>query len=218
MAFTPTAVGSRKEAYCDCSGVVRLRPISLGTYLVVARLTRLQEIQLEQAEETYGNFTLSLTTMRHRMPVPLLKDRVFPVLQMTCSVLDTHASEGSTGRREKPEFLVVSITVDDLHSSKSSFGNAASSRGGEHNDAVVAAYVSVERIRKLSPTPQNDTSGGGGGGCGKIEWIMATASDARGVLPIWVQTRAVPGEIAKDVGFFLGWIAREREVAKGERR
>ena len=49
---------------------------------------------------------------------------------------------------------------------------------------------------------------------GDIEWIMATASDAKGVLPMWVQNRAVPGQIAKDVPNFLTWAAREREKGK----
>ena len=39
---------------------------------------------------------------------------------------------------------------------------------------------------------------------------MTTASDARGVLPKFVQALAVPGQIAKDVALFLSWIARER--------
>ncbi|POR36430.1 Uncharacterized protein TPAR_03377, partial [Tolypocladium paradoxum] len=47
---------------------------------------------------------------------------------------------------------------------------------------------------------------------------MGTASDARGVLPAWVQRMAVPGQIAKDVDMFLGWIAEERKktASRGE--
>lgn len=54
----------------------------------------------------------------------------------------------------------------------------------------MAAYVSVERIRFL---PSN----------GEIEWIMATASDAGGVLPQFIQNLAVPGAIAKDGKFSI---------------
>ncbi|KAK5655002.1 hypothetical protein OQA88_6761 [Cercophora sp. LCS_1] len=67
-------------------------------------------------------------------------------------------------------------------------------------DYTTASYTSVERIRK-TPTSQ-------------IEWLMATASDAGGLLPLWVQTRAVPGQIAKDVPLFLRWIAQRREEKK----
>jgi hypothetical protein len=41
------------------------------------------------------------------------------------------------------------------------------------------------------------------------------------VLPAWVQRGAVPGQIAKDVSLFLGWIAKERTkgaVSTGQER
>ncbi|OLN88761.1 hypothetical protein CCHL11_01937 [Colletotrichum chlorophyti] len=88
------------------------------------------------------------------------------------------------------EFVVVSVFVSDL---------AGSDHGQlvKDKNVVVGAYVSVERVRKL-PT-------------GAIEWIMATASDAKGILPAWIQAKAVLGVVAKDVALFLGWIAEERE-------
>ncbi|GKT83514.1 hypothetical protein Ct61P_01364 [Colletotrichum tofieldiae] len=88
------------------------------------------------------------------------------------------------------EFVVVSIPVLDL--AGSDHGQLVKDKG-----VVVGAYVSVERVRKL-PT-------------GAIEWIMATASDAKGALPAWIQAKAVLGVVAKDVALFLGWIAEERE-------
>ena len=41
---------------------------------------------------------------------------------------------------------------------------------------------------------------------GQIEWTMATASNAKGNLPMFAQKLGLPGAIAKDVGFFLNWI------------
>ena len=38
---------------------------------------------------------------------------------------------------------------------------------------------------------------------GKVEWMMAVASDASGVLPMWAQKLGLPGAIAKDVGLFF---------------
>lgn len=38
-----------------------------------------------------------------------------------------------------------------------------------------------------------------------IEWVMATASDAKGWLPMWVQKLGVPSAVVKDVGLFVGW-------------
>ncbi|KAK3394081.1 hypothetical protein B0H63DRAFT_517238 [Podospora didyma] len=179
-AFTPTVVGYRQAAVWDCGGV-----------------------EADEAGETWGHFTLSLSEMRHRIGKPILKDRTFPVLQMTCAAMDKTLVGGgehqpsdaaAVSHRQKPEFLVVSITVDDYYHPD----GGATTTDSSSNGTIVAAYASVERVRKLPDT-------------GEIEWIMATVSDARGVLPKFVQARAVPGQIAKDVALFLSWIARERD-------
>ena len=39
---------------------------------------------------------------------------------------------------------------------------------------------------------------------------MATASDAKGNLPMWAQKMGVPGAIVNDVGLFMKWIANKR--------
>ncbi|PMD40042.1 hypothetical protein L207DRAFT_428588 [Hyaloscypha variabilis F] len=88
------------------------------------------------------------------------------------------------------EFLVVSISLNDFN--KSPYAEYARDKA-----LVMAAYTSIERIRVL---PSN----------GDVEWIMATASDAGGVLPQWMQNLAVPGAIAKDVELFLSWIPSQR--------
>ncbi|KAM3066837.1 hypothetical protein ACMFMG_006986 [Clarireedia jacksonii] len=77
------------------------------------------------------------------------------------------------------EFLVISIPLNDFK--KSPYAEYALDKS-----LVVASYVSVERVRILPDT-------------GDIEWIMATASDAGGVLPQWMQNLAVPSAVAKDV-------------------
>ncbi|KAK3934787.1 hypothetical protein QBC46DRAFT_70027 [Diplogelasinospora grovesii] len=177
--FTPSVVGSRICRVWDCGSV-----------------------EAEEANQTFGNFSLCVAEMRHAVGRPLLKDRVFCVLQMTCSVmtpphtttLDQDAA--ATSHDEQPHFIVVSIPVTD-------FESQADARLSKEKDVVVGGYASVERIRKLP-----ETTGDGGG----IEWIMATASDAGGVLPQWMQNMAVPGQIAKDVPLFLSWIAKERQT------
>ena len=62
---------------------------------------------------------------------------------------------------------------------------------------VVASYTAVERLRILPISKE-------------IEWIMATASDAGGNLPQFIQNLAVTGEIAKDVKMYLEWISSQR--------
>ena len=43
-----------------------------------------------------------------------------------------------------------------------------------------------------------------------IEWIMATASDAKGWLPMWAQKMGVPGAVVKDVGLLIKWVSEQR--------
>lgn len=140
---------------------------------------------------TWGQFGLTLVEMKHKIPPPL-KPRVFPVLQLVASALP-----GGSGSTDRDEFVVVSVTVSDFATGQLKDKAGLSVEKG----VVVGAYVSVERVRRLP---------GQGEDKGKIEWIMATASDAKGILPMFLQTKAVPGQIAKDVGMFLGWVAKER--------
>lgn len=78
-------------------------------------------------------------------------------------------------------FYVVSVPVTGLEGANE-----------RHKKTVQARYVSVERVRKLDN--------------GETEWCMSTASDAGGALPMVLQKPAIPGTIAKDVGWFLGWV------------
>lgn len=149
---------------------------------------------VEAGGVAWGRFELNLVEMKHKIPPPL-KPRVFPVLQLVASAVP--GGDGGAAAGEKDEFVVVSVTVSDLATGQLKDQAALSVEKG----VVVGAYVSVERIRRLP---------GQGEDKGKIEWIMATASDAKGVLPMFLQTKAVPGQIAKDVGMFLGWVDKER--------
>jgi hypothetical protein len=88
------------------------------------------------------------------------------------------------------EFVVVSIPIHD-------FAESPHAEFARDKSLVVARYTAIERIRVLP-------------GSGEVEWIMATASDAGGVLPQWMQNLAVPSAVAKDVDLFLGWIPSQR--------
>ena len=207
-AFTPAVVGARRALAWDCAGV-----------------------EASEGGRAWADFSLRLEEMRHRIAKPVLRDRTFPVLQMTCAAVprprpppahpatadaalsalprsaagptpamsvgawDVGGNAAAGGEEEGAEavkeFLVVSITVTD-------FARAPQAQLSKAKGTVLGSYVSVERVRKLP------------GWDGEIEWLMATASDARGVLPHWVQALAVPGQIAKDVPLFLAWTARER--------
>jgi hypothetical protein len=84
-----------------------------------------------------------------------------------------------------------------LQTPVSEFAASTYAEYAKDKSLVVASYTAVERLRILPDS-------------GEIEWIMATASDAGGVLPQFVQNLAVPGEVPKDVKMFLEWIPSQR--------
>lgn len=62
---------------------------------------------------------------------------------------------------------------------------------------VVGQYVSVERC---TYNEVNQT----------VSWDMATAADAKGDIPMWVQKPTMPGKIAVDVGFFAAFVEKQK--------
>lgn len=217
-AFTPGVLGHRTAVAWCRDGADAPRAPGLSPVVV------------EAGGIAWGRFGLSLVEMKHKVPPPL-KPRVFPVLQLVASAVPRGGEDGGGGAgagasagagagerratgsaaspgtrrlgRVRDEFIVVSVTVEDFAEGamKDTAGlSSADKKKGGGGGLVIGAYAAVERVRRLPG--------------GEVEWLMATASDAKGVLPMWVQTKAVPGQIAKDVGLFLGWIAREREKGK----
>lgn len=145
--YTPSVLGTKLDQEWDCTGV---------------------EIDFEG--DTWTEWTLKRESSTHTLP--LLRNRLFPVIQATASV---------KGRKE---FLVVQIATRE--------------EDGEETDGSVvrAAYTSVERVREVEDG---------------LEWVMGTASDAKGIVPAWIQKLAVPGQIARDVDFFMAWVGDQRE-------
>lgn len=141
-------------------------------------------IEVEIKGQLWVNPIVVVEEMTHRIDPKPLKNRTFPIVQVAAELAGTD------------EFLVVSIPVND-------FKNSPYSEATRDKSLVVAAYASVERIRVV-PSHGEVTD------YGDIEWIMATASNAGGVLPQWVQNLAVPSAVAKDVDMFLSWIAMQR--------
>ncbi|KAK8049728.1 hypothetical protein PG994_011458 [Apiospora phragmitis] len=199
--FTPAVVATCEALSWDCGGV--------GPVDIAEGDEEEEERGNASSRQRWGRFTLKVVEMRHKVGRPVLKDRTFPVLQLTATVVTPAAGSGAEG--EPREFVVVSIPVPD-------FGASEASRLAREKGAQIAAYVSVERIRILEARDQQQQqSQKRSGKAGEIEWLMATASDAGGVLPSWVQNMAMPGIIWKDVPLFLKWIAGERlkkDVAK----
>ncbi|KAI4142691.1 MAG: hypothetical protein LQ341_003136 [Variospora aurantia] len=114
--------------------------------------------------------------------------RVFPVLVIS-------AKTGASG------FIVVQIPVHIKSLAHAFYSNGRNVQEGnsslKRKKPVLGVYTSIERCVL---TANNE-----------VEWTMATASDAKGWLPLWTQKVGVPGAITKDVGFLMNWIEEKRK-------
>lgn len=127
--------------------------------------------------------------MCHSLPTPL-NNRVF-------SVLVVKARSTSS----QPSFLTVQIPVDLSQVPVALYSNGRHKEEGkfdQRKQVTPGIYVSVERAELI-----DDGS--------KVKWQMTTASDAKGVLPLWAQKLGVPGAVVKDVGLFMDWVDLKRE-------
>lgn len=135
---------------------------------------------------TYQQPTMAIFEMCHNIPGPMMSPRCFPVLVATASV-DEHS------------FVAVTVPVnlgsagfdEAFYSSNRNVNEGTTAQ--QRKEVVAGVYTAVELVRK-NPDKK------------EIEWTMATASDAKGNLPGWLQKSGVPAQIAKDVGYFLKWI------------
>ncbi len=123
--------------------------------------------------------------MAHALPFPM-SPRVFPVLALTAN----------TG---EDQFVVVQIPINITTLPAAMYSNGRNVKDGDTEQKkkkpVLGVYTSVERV-KLQGSD--------------VEWVMATASDAKGWLPMVIQKMGVPGAVVKDVGYLMKWIAERR--------
>jgi hypothetical protein len=131
--------------------------------------------------------------------IPVLSDRLFTTLVLTA-------------QRSASSFIVIQIpfnssTLSPEASARSAHRNgkfaynptvagsrtyqSENAKGKDGKAMVEGRYVSVEFVEVKEE---------------KVEWTMTTSSDAGGRLPQWVTEKSLPGQIAKDVGFFLDWL------------
>ena len=148
--------------------------------------------------------------MCHSLPGPL-SPRCFPVLVITAQTTPT-------------SFLAVTVPVNlsspPLDAAYYSTGrntadNSASKQ--QKKKTVLGVYAAVETVRLMIGEGDKRPDGNGDG---RIEWTMATASDAKGNLPMFLQKPNLPASIAKDVGFLMRWIKtvdldKERQKTQG---
>ena len=103
---------------------------------------------------------------------------------------------------EQDTFLAVTVPLDLDGLQASLYSSGRNTTEGDtkmkKKRAVLGQYAAVEKVRLVGQD---------------IEWVMATASDAKGNLPMFAQKIAMPGAVAKDVGFLMKWLGDRR---KGE--
>ena len=102
---------------------------------------------------------------------------------------------------EKQKFVVVTVPVKLGVGVKKAFyanhRNRKEGEGQQREEVVQGLYTAVETCTLRSK---------GAGEGEEVEWIMTTASDAAGNLPMWMQRMSIPGVLPKDVSFFMKWI------------
>ena len=132
--------------------------------------------------------THTVSEMCHKIPPPL-NPRCFPVLVVTATLPPAMAKS----------FIAVTVPVD-IHDLPTAFySNRRNTTEGsdamQKKAPVLGVYSAIETVKKLPD--------------GKVDWIMATASDAKGALPMFIQKTSIPGAVAKDVGFFMNWVDKD---------
>lgn len=143
--------------------------------------------------------------MCHNLPFPL-SPRVFPLLVVTAK----------TGPLS---FLVVQIPVNIKSLQEAFYSSGRNLKEGDtevKRKRIVVGYVAVSLIcvSRLTGLFQcrvytsvehcrivEDQS---------IEWTMATASDAKVLVPKWAQKLGTLAAMVKDVGLLIKWISQRR--------
>ncbi|KAL8807475.1 MAG: hypothetical protein Q9182_000640 [Xanthomendoza sp. 2 TL-2023] len=187
-------------------------PDVLDTYKVLDWTIPSASSEEEANFGDYKNVTMSniLTVkiivfeMCHKLPFPLTY-RVFPVLVVTAK---TGANDFTIAQ--------LPVKIDALKEAFYSNGRnlKEEGKGLKSRPPIIgfvqalqskcpcwlmsrrSIYTSVERC----VLRHND----------EIEWTMATASDAKGWLPMWSQKLGIPGAVTKDVGYLIKWIHEKR--------
>lgn len=132
--------------------------------------------------------------------------------------------EGFWEEGETAKFVVVTVPVQLKGVKAAFYGSGRNSKEGkderQKREVVQGLYAAVEvcTLRNKATAAAGDTAKGGEPAEEEeeIEWIMSTASDAKGNMPMWVQKLAMPGQLPKDVSYFMKWIRSvdEEEVEK----
>ena len=131
--------------------------------------------------EKWRGVQMYLVEIKHKLSF-LLSDRVFPELLVIAENADAQ------------EIVVISIPITDMNASPKA-------ELSKEKGVVRGKYSAVERLRKVR----------GGSEDGRIEWLMATASSAEGMIPQWATNMGLGRMVADDVKYFMDYIEKCRQ-------
>ncbi|QDS76634.1 hypothetical protein FKW77_007975 [Venturia effusa] len=146
------------------------------------------DVEAEEIQDMDG-VTLRAVEMCHEIPV--VANRVFATLVLTANYVSS------------PGFIVVQIPLDlegvdaAIYSNHKNTTHKDSDTDQKKKKVVVGQYASVERCTYDEAEE-------------KVSWDMATAADAKGGIPMFLQKPTMPGKIAVDVGFFASFVEKKR--------
>jgi hypothetical protein len=158
----------------------------------------------------YGHCILTMRTVNmitHTFkPAGLISPRTF--ISLVISVYEPESSSDNSDNPIQGFYTIQIPLLFQKDSPKNDVPDAIKQQilSAAPKNTIFAHYASVERVRLLPPAAADAER--------RIEWIMATTSDAGGLIPQWVQRSwtmgGVPKAVVADVGLFLGWADKKR--------
>ncbi|KAF9883188.1 hypothetical protein FE257_003875 [Aspergillus nanangensis] len=145
-----------------------------------------------KVEGGWGDVEMQVNMITHTFhPAPLIRPRTFIVLAISATLPDVLGNGFMTTQ--------LPLAGPDHDSIPSSLREKIIHAVPQNT--IFASYASVEQVILQ-------------GNAERIEWRMATTSDAGGAIPQWVQRSwtmgGVPKAIVADVGLFIAWTSRRR--------
>lgn len=233
MEYTPSvsAVDRLLEWAAAAIGEVEVDGVRFQGVSVEGMLSRLNmRMNMSSVVNQDANIcTLPVNLITHTFhPSALIAPRSFISLTISAAYNGTPplaAQEQVQAHEEQSPprqgFLTVQIP---LHPTPSSTPQALHQKitASAPKRAIFANYASIERVELLpasGPASQTATESeqSQAQAPSRIEWTMATTSDAGGSIPQWVQRSwmlgGVPRAVVADVGLFIGWTMRRRGAA-----
>ncbi|CAG8926237.1 unnamed protein product [Penicillium salamii] len=166
------------------------------------------EMRIDVDQTRYWDFIIELNLIVHTFhPKALIRPRAFISLTLSAA-LSKIVSEDTV---EPSGFMTVQVPFRLSDPEEPGYEQlCAEIRNFVPPRTIFAHYASLEHVELLA-----------GSGDRTIRWTMATASEAGGKIPQWVQRNwtlgGVPKAVVADVGLFIGWVMKRRGQREGQR-